>query len=567
MNYHLSVHNPLRQFLTISFAINVAKEENIQLQLPSWRPGRYELGNFAKNIRDFSVIDQNGHPVRFSKKTKDLWEIDTSNQDSIQVTYNYYANHIDGGSTYVDEEQWYLNFINCLMYQPDKLEAPCTVTLDIADDWQIACGLAKDGKQLTSPNFYQLVDSPAIISGNMQHFQYSVEGHAFHLWFQGEVVLDEQKIIDDFEQFTRMQIDVMGEFPTEDYHFLFQFVPYKAYHGVEHFNSTCIVLGPGSQLASEDLYDNFLGVSSHELFHTWNIIRIRPTEMFPYNFSQENYFRTGYVAEGVTTYYGDLFLVRSQTKPLNWYLEELNKLFKRHFENYGRFNYSVAESSFDLWLDGYEMGIPDRKVSIYVKGAIITLMMDLMIRIRHESEKSFDDVMLELWKHYKEGNGFSEAQYQTFVEKVLGDQAEDYFDEFVNGKAPVEEKLKSLLEAFGLTLTPKYATPAYENNFGYKASNKGEAFSITKIAPESPAEKNLMLGDEVFFVNGNKIYESLGDLIATETSLELDIIRNGKHRKVSLTADDGHYFMSYEVAISNNATEQQINRRKAWLGQ
>lgn len=143
-----------------------------------------------------------------------------------------------------------------------------------------------------------------------------------------------------------------------------------------------IVLGPDDE--GEGLYTDLLGVSSHELFHAWNIIRIRPQELLPYDFTKENYFTTCFVAEGVTTYYGDLFLRRSGIFDDVAYYRELQVYMKRHFENNRDAQQSLAESSWDLWLDGYEKGIPKRKVSVYHKGALVALILDITIRKNHQ---------------------------------------------------------------------------------------------------------------------------------------------------------------------------------------
>ncbi|PTB94063.1 hypothetical protein C9994_12445, partial [Marivirga lumbricoides] len=446
-HYQLSQKYPHSEFLQIQITFkNTQKSSPLSIRLPAWRPGRYQLGNFSKNIRNFKVIDTDGKPLNYIKKSRDNWHI-TSSEEIVIVNYEYYTAEIDGGSTYLDEEQWYINFINCLMYAENQLDEPCEVQLLVSDENIIACGLPSKGKILYAKNFYQLVDSPAIISKEIKHLQYVLNNITFHLWFKGDVQLatQEERIIEDFKSFTAEQLKMMGDFENESYHFLYQIPDTKAYHGVEHLNSTCIVLGPAKEFNTEAFYDNFLGISSHELFHYWNIIRIRPKEMVPYDFTKENYFTTGYVAEGVTTYYGDLFLIRSGVKDLNWYQNELNKLFKRHFENNGRFNYSVADSSLDLWIDGYEPGTPDRKVSIYVKGAIIALLLDMLIIKETNAKKSLDDVLRTLWSDfYKKGKGYSAADYLNVAETVIEHDLEGYKKDYIEGTAPVENILTQL---------------------------------------------------------------------------------------------------------------------------
>ncbi len=164
----------------------------------------------------------------------------------------------------------------------------------------------------------------------------------FHTWIQGEGDFDWVRFESDRGKFAfaSIQQDVMGPFPFDEYHFLLQFLPYKHYHGVEHFNSTVITLGPREEIDNGTLYEQFLGVCSHELFHAWNVCRMRPAKLLPYDFSRENFFETGFIAEGFTTYYGDLFLVRSGVITKDDYLRRLNKYIKRHFDNGGRFHRS-----------------------------------------------------------------------------------------------------------------------------------------------------------------------------------------------------------------------------------
>ena len=135
---------------------------------------------------------------------------------------------------------------------------------------------------------------------------------------------------------------MFGGFPVADYHFLNQILPYKHYHGVEHTNSTVITLGPAELLMTEGLYKELLGVSSHELFHTWNIKSIRPAELLPYDYTQEKYFRTCYIAEGITTYYGEYLLARSGVRTAEQYFQELNTVLRKHYDDDGRYNLSLS---------------------------------------------------------------------------------------------------------------------------------------------------------------------------------------------------------------------------------
>ena len=562
IQYRLSQKLPQDSFLQVEILLRPSKT-NFEMKLPDWRPGRYQLGNFSKYLRDFRATNQNKEILDFKKTNKNTWAIHCKEEYCI-IQYEIFTSTIDGGSTYVDEEHWYLNFINCLLYQPDAMYQYHKIQLDLPKDWAVACGLKKEGNNLIAENFYELVDSPVLAGNNLQHLEYKVEETNFHLWFRGNADLkNKEQILNDFQKFTVFQMETMGEFESQDYHFLFQIPDVKAYHGVEHLNSTCIVLGPAKEFNSDSFYDNFLGISSHELFHYWNIIRIRPEEMYPYDFEKENYFTTGYVAEGVTTYYGDLFLVRSRVKDLNWYINELNILFKRHFENYGRFNTSVADSSWDLWLDGYEAGIPHSKVSIYVKGALIALILDLKIILETKGGKSLDDVMKKLWTdYYKKDKGYSPEDYLKTAEEVFGQDLTEYSNKFISGCEPVENELKDLLSQFGFEMELKANENSITHHFGLKI-NEG---TVVGIAPASPAEKAFRIGDQLISINKQK-FEEIQDVIQfeEETSYTFQFYRNNNLREVTIKTENDGFYSRYILKENSNIKEDEKMMRKKWL--
>lgn len=351
MNYTITYRNPSGQYIPIEAEFDVKGKKEVILALSAWRPGRYELGNFAKNVQGFSVYDDKGKKLSFQKITKDQWLIPLNKQTKIRVRYNYFAAELNAGSSFINDQQLYVNPVNCLVYIKDELDSTCTLTLDLPKNFRLACGANHKNNTIKCDSFHELADSPFIASASLQHHSFVCKGIQFHLWFQGECRPDFGRLTGDFQKFTQSQIEKYGAFPVKNYHYLFQILPYSNYHGVEHLTSTVLALGPGYELMKEG-YDDLLGVCSHELYHAWNIKSIRPVEMMPYRYEGENYSQLGYVCEGVTTYMGDLFLVESGVRDFSWYKKELEKLLQRHFDNFGRFNYSVAESSFDTWLDG-----------------------------------------------------------------------------------------------------------------------------------------------------------------------------------------------------------------------
>ena len=453
MHYHLSVLDSASRFLDIVYTLPTHGSTSINLQMPAWRPGRYEIQNFAKNVQKLAVRGESGAQLPVRKITKDCWQVHTMGEASIQVAYRYYAVIQNAGSSYVDEELWYLNFINFALCAEGYLHYPCTVALDLPAGFRIACGMtaAEQPNTLLARDYYQLVDSPLLASATLQHESYQEGSTLFHVWMHGNLHPNWKRIRTDFALFSREQIAMMGESPEPEYHFINLILPTAFYHGVEHQNSTMIVLGPDDE--GEDLYTDLLGVSSHELFHVWNIIRIRPKELLPYDFTKENYFTTCFVAEGCTTYYGDLFLRRAGVFNDAAYLKELQVYMKRHFESNGRAAQSLLESSWDLWLDGYEKGIPDRKVSVYHKGALVALILDLYLRKKYDHARSLDDVMRLLWQRFgKPFVGYSYEDYRAIVVEVAGESLDWYWEECIEGKVPLEARLNESMAFVGLQM-------------------------------------------------------------------------------------------------------------------
>lgn len=554
IRYHISYLIPETQFIQIEAQFPSKGLNEIDIKIPAWRPGRYQVQNFAKRIKGFKVLNEKGDLLRFKKTSKSSWQVESNNVDQITVCYEYHAAIMDAGNSWLDDEQLYLNFINCIVYTDQMINEPFEVRFDLPDDYQIACGLDQPEKHtLVSPSFYQLVDSPMFASASLRHIQFKNSGIDFHIWIQGDLDISDGQLIDDFGRYTSKQIEVMEGFPCQEYHYLFQVLPYKHYHGVEHWNSTVITLGPHERLESREGYLDLLGVSSHELFHTWNVIRLRPKEMTPYRFEGENYHTTGFITEGITTYYGDLFLARSGTISFNEYMDELNKLLKRHYENEGRKNYSLAESSYDLWLDGYEKGIPGRKVSIYNEGALAALILDLSIRLKWKNKKSLDDIIRLMWnRHGKDLSGYTNEDYQKAAEEVYEGSLDNYFEQIICGTHSYEEYLENLFNEFGLTFFNCPPTNKEELLYGFKLQDN----KVLDIATDGPAEGKLMLGDIIEKESLEKVKEN----IPSESVLTLDIMRHGRKLVFKLKSSPLEHFSIYQVKHRESNSLQ-----KGWL--
>lgn len=567
VKYSLSSANAHQQYVGIQAEIPVNASKTI-LYLPTWRPGRYELGNFAKNVRNFQVFGASKKPLSFRKTHKSVWEIETEGEPFIRVVYQYYANELNAGSTFLSEEQLYVNPINCFVFTDETKDLPIELTLQIPANFQIACNLKKENQTLFAPNFETLVDSPFIASSSLVMDFYEVGATKFYLWFQGLKEVDFEVLKKDFAAFTEKQIEKFTEFPVSEYHFLFQIVPYRAYHGVEHHASTVILLGP-TYAIFKSAYDDLLGVSSHELYHTWNVKAIRPIEMFPYDFKQENFSELGYICEGVTTYMGDLFLLKSGVFSFQQYKLEFNAQLQKHFDNPGRFSYSVAQSSFDTWLDGYAPGAPGRKVSIYTEGCLLAFVTDVRIRRATNNRYGIDEVMKRLYFEYALKNkGVSETDYKAEIENVSGEDWTELFTHYFHGTKAYETILADALEYLGLELvhapSPKYS----EAKLGIKTIPNGQNFTVTAVYSGGTADMGgIMLEDEIIGVNGFACQGELDQWLELHDDVQKKLLiqRKGRIIELALPELQRSFYNMYSIQEMKSPSNAQIKALEAWM--
>lgn len=564
--FTFSIENPNLQYIQISVVFQTSGKTT-EIQLPSWRPGRYELGNFAKNVKNFKVFDDKNRPIAFQKLTKDRWSIDTAQTESIVVKYHYYATDLNAGSTYLDKNQLYVNPVNCCVFTNESFNQLTTIEIRTPLEWQVATSMKQDNNLLIAESFEELFDSPFVVSSQLQHGSFESFGVLFHVWFNGEVKPDWDRVLVDFKKFTDKQIEKFSEFPVAEYHYINQIVPIKAYHGVEHQKSTVVLLGPSYDVFG-DLYKELLGVSSHELYHTWNVKTIRPIEMQPYDFTKENYSRLGFIYEGVTTYQGDLFLLKSGVFNDEAYLLELNQQFQKHFDNPARFNYSVADSSFDTWLDGYQPGAPGRKVSIYTEGCLLALVTDVRILKATSNKFGLDEVMKRLFFNFAlQGKGVAESDYKAVLENITGESWDEFFSLYVNGCHPFESILVESLDYLGLELVHQPSSIYSEAKLGFKVSFNGAANLVTAMYPGSPAEiGGLMLNDDILAINDFICKDGLQKWFKhfDSENKNLQVVRAGKMVQLTLPEVNRHFYMEYKVIKNAQPNSLQTKAFEAW---
>jgi predicted metalloprotease with PDZ domain len=569
VRYQVRCEQAQQRYIQFSAVFEQAAELDVlQLELPSWRPGRYEIGNFAKNIKGFKAFGADKQALPFEKTAKDTWQIATQGHGQITITYNYYAAELNAGSTFLDPQQLYINPVNCFFYDAQNTAQPYQLQLHIPAQWQIASALHFDENQTVAiTNFDRLADSPFICSATIDRRSYEVNGYSFHICFNQQPMIPWERVLHDFSRFTERQIQDFGEFPSPEYTFLIQSLPYAAYHGVEHLDATVIALGPSCDIFGS-LYTELLGVCSHELYHAWNIKALRPAEMQPYDFKRENYALTGFIYEGITTYMGDLYLLKSGVFSLAQYLKELSKQVQKHLDNPGRFSMSVAAASFDTWLDGYVPGAPGRKVSIYTEGCLLAFYVDYRLRKATNHKIGIEQVIKTLYFNFGASNkGYTLQDYQTTLENLSGESFAAFFKDYVCGTSAYEALLQEAFDFFGLELQQTPSKSYAEARLGMKVSSVGKEWQILSIYPGAPADTGgLAIGDLIIGVNGLRAWPSLDNWLAFHENQNKTLLvdRNGQLLERFIPEVDRHFYVSHAVVAANETIAAQEKALTLW---
>ena len=377
--------------------------------------------------------------------------------EPVVLTYRYFADQPDAGGCVSQADLLYINFIACLVFPHRGENRPCEVNITLPENSTLpsakmtlpgyrgtACSLTTYGSNFRAKSYRELVDSPFISAPVVFSHAWKSHGVQFFIEGVGPKHHFSPRLLQAYARFVDYQIEYMQGFPGKKYHFLHWICPKPFYHGVEHTASTMMVMGPEDR----DSYDDLIGLASHELFHVWNVATIRPKELLPYDYTRQVIFDTGWVIEGITTYLGDWFLWASGVVTAEEYVGMLLGNLKLHFERDGASKQSLVESSIDLWLDGYGQALPGKRVSIYFKGALVALALDLMIRQKFNHTRSIRDVLLAMKSTFPKG--YTRSDFYALVEKVYEAPLGDFWRIWVEGNGPLGKRIGDLLAFVGL---------------------------------------------------------------------------------------------------------------------
>lgn len=563
--YTISKDSKRTHHIQFEAKVKVVNKKSMTLSLPVWRPGRYEIANYAQYLKDFKVVNEQGKTCKYHKNHHSDWTIRTLGCKEIIISYSFYSDRIDAGFSYTDEHQIYLNPVNCFFYAKNH---PCQYELKfrVNRQYRIYSSLQSKSKfVLKAKSYDELFDSPIIASDNAKVSVFKVGNYSIRNVFQGFVHPDFKKLKNDFTKFIALQIKCFGRLPVNEFTFLNQIVTHKLFHGVEHKKNTVLAYGPSYLLHQENGYQRFLGLACHEFYHIWNVKHIRPIEMSPYDFSKENIHSVGYIIEGVTTYQGDVKLWQSKVINDDAYFNLLSEELNKHLNNSGRYNQSVRESSVDLWLDGYSLGIPGKKVSIYTEGCLISLIIDILLLEKTNGKYGLDEVMREMYEAHSSNKGYQEQHFIDTIKSLGGNFIGSLYNRLINDSQSYEKDLKKALGVVGLILK-KESINIMETNFGIKTDGKGHP-KVVSMMSGSPAEKaGIAVGYNIHSINDINLEGNLNEWLEyfNNQVFELGVSFKGDYKKVKVRLYDEMFYSKCRVVKKNHVSAKEMRLFKRW---
>jgi predicted metalloprotease with PDZ domain len=557
----------------------------VELVMPVWTPGSYLVREYERHVQDFNAQGEGNRALKWTKVNKNTWRVETAGSRELRVRYSVYANELTVRTSELNDRHGFWNNATLLMYPEGMLGAPSTVRVEPFGGWKIATGLpAVAGARDTfrAENFDVLYDSPFIAS-DFRVVSFEVKGVPHRVVVDGPGDYDAERMRRDVQRVVEAEVALMGEIPYRDYTFIL-LLGASGGGGLEHLNSTALTWRRFG-FASEEDWRNFAGLVAHEFFHLWNVKRIRPDALGPFDYTQENYTRLLWVAEGFTEYYAGVFVRRAGLMNDRQHLEVFARSIQEMQQTPGRLEQSAEESSFDAWIKYYR---PDENsvnsaVSYYDKGALLGLLLDLEIRRRSDGARSLDDVMRALYEDfYKKGRNYTPEDFQRTAERAAGGSLEEFFGRYVRGRE--ELNYDAALAWVGLRLDTSSTAagrPAPEEAYlGATFAKDGDqvvgktvapgALVIRNVPADTPAyEQGLNAGDQIVAVDGYRATSDfLNDRVAAKRpgeQLQLTVFRGDELRTFNVKLGR-RAAAAYRIVPIAAATEQQKRNYQSWLG-
>jgi predicted metalloprotease with PDZ domain len=578
ISFTVSMPKPWTHLLEVEMRLQVPANLNVpnetSLIMPVWTPGSYMIREFERHVQDFAA-EADGRPLEWTKTNKNTWSVKTNGARQWRATYRVYCNELTVRTNDLNSDHAFWNNAALLMYPDGGISKSSTLRIVPANDWKIATGLpAVEGQPNTfrAENFDILYDSPVEVS-NFKQIDFAVRGVPHRIVIDGEGNYDPARMKRDVQKIVEAEVAMFGAIPYHDYTFILHLRAGFG-GGIEHLNSTSLGFSR-NRFGTEEGWRSFYGLVAHEFFHLWNVKRIRPDALGPFDYTKENYTRSLWVAEGVTSYYGDLMVRRAGLTTDGQYLAGLAHDIQDYQNTPGRLQMSAEEASFNAWIKEYR---PDEnsvnsQISYYDKGEVLGLLLDLQIRRQSKNAKSLDDVMRYLYHEFYEKNrNYTPADFQKACELMAGTSLNDFFSRYVRGRdeLPYDE----FLSAAGIRLEPpdKVSNSGDGHKLigylGADVEDSGDFINVRDVRAGTPAyDQGLNAKDKIVALNGTHLnkeaFEAAIEAMLGET-VRITVLRNDNLRtleiKLGVKSD-----LPYRIVQLPSMNDEQKRIYQSWL--
>ncbi len=580
IRYRLSFRQAANHRVEIEASIPTEGAKSVKLMMPVWTPGSYLVREYARQIEEISARDEAANKqLPIEKIDKNHWVVQCEGSKEFVLRYLIYGREMSVRTNWIENDFAFLTGAATFITREDALARPHLVRIEGLPQWpHIATSLPKldprDEWNRVASHFDVLVDSP-IVLGNMDLQTVKVGDAQHHLASVGtDGLWDTAKATKDIAKLIELEQSFWGEVPYADYWFLNLVT--ESGGGLEHDNSCVLMTGRWSQ-RSRSKYIDWLALVAHEFFHAWNVRRLRPKVLQTYDYNQEQYMQELWIAEGLTSYYDELFVTRAGLSTPKEFLERLSKQIQGFQATPGRKVQSLEESSFDTWIKFYrpDENAANSRISYYVKGAIIGLLLDAKIRVATGNSKSLDDCMRLLWKRHR-ATGYDNQDFAKIASEVAGVPLEGWLQEQLSTTS--DSDFTELLDCYGLKWKTKEKDPDADKDsrppattalIGIELSNQSGKTIIDKVARGGAGSAaGLQVGDELIGWGGYRITaeqwsERVG-LYHVSDRVVASVARRGKLLEIPVELESIPVELGSLVRVET-PTPEQTQRWNGWL--
>ncbi|MBK9154669.1 MAG: M61 family metallopeptidase [Chloracidobacterium sp.] len=565
--YTVSMERPWTHLLAVEMKLKwTAAPQRVELKMPVWTPGSYLIREYARHVQGFGA-KAGANSLAWRKLNKNTWEIDTKGAREVTVTYSVYSNELTVRTNELNDEHAFWNNAALLLFPKGGLGLPSTVTVRPYQNWKVATGLPKVAgaeNVFRAPNFDILYDSPFEVS-DFNETTFDVAGRPHRIVITGEGNYDLKLLARDITKIAEECRKIFGDMPFDDYTII---VNLRGGGGLEHLNSTALQWNRFG-FKPHSRYVDFLNLVAHEYFHLWNVKRIRPDALGPFDYENENYTKLLWVAEGMTSYYEGILLRRAGLITDRAFLDGKASMIGQLQARPGRFETSLEDASLDAWIKYYrqDANSVNNQISYYDKGDLVSMLLDITIRTASSGQRSLDDVLRLLYREYgMKGRNFSPADFEAAAEQVAGRQLDDFFEKYVRGVAELD--YDAILNGIGLKLN---ATEPNRNRayIGADMTEDGGRLTIRAVPSDTPAyEQGLNVGDQIVAVDGYRasqvfLQSYIGEKKPNER-VKLTIFRFDRLREVDFLLGS-NLRKSYRIVPVEKPSETQSRLYKDYL--